>query len=195
VLIDRMADAHVNQVGTENLESTAMLVRHLADLGHRRIGMVAGLEGLTTTNERIDGYRLGLERSQLDFDRRLVVRGGSAARPARLAVRRLLGLGERPTALVVGNNYMTIGTVAAIREAGLSVPADVALVAFDDFEWADYFSPRLTTVAQPCHEMGAMAVRLLLSQLNGPPQPPRSIRLAPRFVHRESCGCRDGADG
>jgi LacI family transcriptional regulator len=195
VLIDRMADAHVNQVGTENLESTAMLVRHLADLGHRRIGMVAGLEGLTTTIERIDGYRLGLERSQLDFDRRLVVRGGSAARPARLAVRRLLGLGERPTALVVGNNYMTIGTVAAIREAGLSVPADVALVAFDDFEWADYFSPRLTTVAQPCHEMGAMAVRLLLSQLNGPPQPPRSIRLAPRFVHRESCGCRDGADG
>jgi LacI family transcriptional regulator len=104
-------------------------------------------------------------------------------------VRGLLALAEPPTALVVGNNYMTIGTMAAIRDAGLSVPSDVAVVAFDDFEWADLFSPRLTTVAQPCREMGASAVRLLLSQLNGPAQAPRSIRLAPRFIHRESCGC------
>jgi LacI family transcriptional regulator len=70
------------------------------------------------------------------------------------------------------------------------VPEDVALVAFDDFEWADLFTPRLTTVAQPCREMGASAIRLLLSRLSGALQPPRSIRLAPRFVHRESCGCR-----
>ncbi|MBJ7598911.1 MAG: LacI family transcriptional regulator [Candidatus Nephthysia bennettiae] len=189
VLIDRMADAHFSQVGTENLESTALLVRHLADLGHRRIGMVAGLHGLTTSGERIAGYRLGLERSHLDFDARLVVSGGSAAAPAREAVSGLLALAEPPTALVVGNNYMTIGTIAAIRDAGLSVPSDVAVVAFDDFEWADLFSPRLTTVAQPCREMGASAVRLLLSQLSGPAQAPRSIRLAPRFIHRQSCGC------
>ena len=195
VLIDRMADAEFSQVGTENVESTALLVRHLADLGHRRIGMVAGLEGLTTTSERISGYRLGLERSHLDFDSRLVVSGGSAAEPARLAVRELVGLREPPKALVVGNNYMTIGTMAALGEAGLSVPADIALVAFDDFEWADYFSPRLTTLAQPCREMGATAIRLLLSQLDGPAEPPRSVRLAPRFMHRESCGCGFGADG
>jgi LacI family transcriptional regulator len=189
VLVDRMADAQFSQVGTENLESTALLVRHLADLGHRRIGMVAGLAGLTTTGERISGYRLGLERSHLDFDPRLVVGGGSAAAPAREAVGGLLARAEPPSALVVGNNYMTIGTMAAIRDAGLSVPSDVAVVAFDDFEWADLFSPRLTTVAQPCREMGASAVRLLLSQLNGPAQPARSIRLAPRFMHRQSCGC------
>jgi LacI family transcriptional regulator len=194
VLIDRMADADFSQVGSENVESTALLVRHLADHGHRRIGMVAGLDGLTTTSERISGYRLGLERSHIDFDRRLVVGGGSAAEPARVAVRGLLGLTEPPKALVVGNNYMTIGTMAAIREAGLSVPADIAVVAFDDFEWADYFSPRLTALAQPCREMGAMAIRLLLSQLNGRAEAPRSIRLAPRFMHRESCGCGLTAD-
>lgn len=189
VLIDRMADDGFNQVGSENVESTALLVRHLADAGHRRIGLVAGLAGLTTTKERISGYRLGLERSHLDFDEGLVASGGSAAEPARLAVRALLGLPDPPGALVVGNNYMTIGTMAAIREAGLSVPRDIALVAFDDFEWGDYFSPRLTTMAQPCREMGAVAVRVLLSQLGNAAEPARSIRLAPRFVHRDSCGC------
>jgi len=189
VLVDRMADSQFSQVGSENVESTALLVRHMADLGHRRIGMVAGLRGLTTTGERIAGYRLGLERSHLDFDERLVVDGGSLAEPARIAVSGLLRLPDPPTGLVVGNNYMTIGTMAALRQAGLRVPADVAVVGFDDFEWADYFSPRLTTMAQPCREMGSSAVRLLLSQLTDPAQQPRSIRLAPRFVHRESCGC------
>jgi LacI family transcriptional regulator len=192
VLIDRMADSQFSQVGAENVESTALLVRHLADLGHTRIGMVAGLKGLKTTSERIAGYRLGLQRSRLDFDERLVVDGGSFAEPARLAVGSLLRASLRPSALVVGNNYMTLGTMAAIRGAGLTVPADVALVAFDDFEWAELFSPRLTTMAQPCREMGASAVRLLVSQLGGPAQVPRSIRLAPRFVHRESCGCAVG---
>ena len=65
----------------------------------------------------------------------------------------------------------------------------MALVAFDDFEWADLFTPRLTTMAQPCREMGASAVRLLLSRLADPRRAPRTIRLVARFMHRESCGC------
>ena len=189
VLVDRMANPDFDQVGTENVEATALLVRHLADRGHRRIAMMAGREGLATTEERVSGYRLGLERSHLDFDPGLLVAGRSVAEPARLAMAGLLALRPPPTGVVVGNNYMTIGTMRAIREAELRVPEDVALVAFDDFEWSDLFAPRLTTVAQPCREMGASALRLLLSRLNGAVQPPRSIRLAPRFVHRESCGC------
>lgn len=189
VLVDRMANSEFDQVGTENVESTALLVRHLADLGHRRIAMVAGLGGLTTTTERVIGYRLGLRRSRLRPDPRLVVSGASSAEPARRAVAGLLGLPKPPTALVVGNNYMTIGTIRALGEAGLAVPRDVAVVAFDDFEWADLFTPRLTTIAQPCREMGSSAVKLLLSRLNDPVQPPRSIRLAADFVHRDSCGC------
>jgi LacI family transcriptional regulator len=189
VLVDRMANAEFDQVGTENVESTALLVRHLADLGHRRIALIAGLEGLTTTTERLSGYRLGLRRSELRFDPQLVVNGGSAAAPARRAVAGLLTGARPPTALVVGNNYMTIGTMRALSEAGLGVPGDVAVVAFDDFEWADLFTPRLTTMAQPCREMGSSAVRLLLSRLNDPAQAPRSLRLAATFVHRDSCGC------
>jgi LacI family transcriptional regulator len=192
VLVDRMASVEFDQVGTENVEATALLVRHLADLGHRRIALVAGLDGLATTTERLNGYRLGLRRSGQEFVPELVVKGDSSAEPARRAVAGLLTLARPPTALVVGNNYMTIGAMRALREARLAIPGDVALVAFDDFEWADLFTPRLTTMAQPCREMGSSAVRLLLSQITDPGWAPRSIRLAAQFVHRESCGCGAG---
>src|SRR3989440_1214790 len=193
VLIDRMANPEFDQVGTENLESTALLVSHLADLGHRRIAIVAGLEGLATTTERLRGYRLGLRRSGLQFVPELAAAGDSMAEPARRAVAGLLRLASPPTALVVGNNYMTIGAMRALREAQLAIPDEVALVAFDDFDWADPFTPGLTTMAQPCREMGASAVRLLLSRLADPRRAPRTIRLVARFMHRESCGCSSGS--
>jgi LacI family transcriptional regulator len=101
----------------------------------------------------------------------------------------LLGLAEPPTAVVSGNNYMTIGILRALTDRGLRVPEDIALVAFDDFEWADLFSPRLTTIAQPCLEIGTQAVRLLLGRLADPALPPRTVRLEPEFMRRDSCGC------
>src|SRR3954468_3353006 len=90
VLLDRCLDAGLDQVGSENAEPTAELVTHLAGLGHRRIGMVAGLGGLATTDERIAGYRLGLERSGLAYDAALVEEGGSQRDLAREAAHRLL---------------------------------------------------------------------------------------------------------
>ncbi|HEV7898214.1 MAG TPA: LacI family DNA-binding transcriptional regulator [Planosporangium sp.] len=189
VLIDRLAAAEFDQVGTENEAPTADLVAHLAGHGHERIAMVSGLAGLSTTIERTAGYRRGLAGNGLDYDPALVVNGGSKPDLAQGAVRTLLALPRPPTALLVGNNAMTIGTMRALREAGLVVPRDIALAAFDDFEWADLFSPRLTTVAQPCLEIGAQAVRLLLSRLADPTLPPRTVRLEPSFRRRESCGC------
>jgi LacI family transcriptional regulator len=189
VLVDRMVGEAHDRVGPENVEATVTLVRHLADAGHRRIGFVAGLSGLATTAERLRGYALALRRSGLAHDPALVVEGASDAEPARAGVHSLLALRDPPTGLVVANNHMTIGAMRALREAGLAVPRDIALVAFDDFEWADLFAPRLTTMAQPARESGAEAVRLLVSRLRDPGQPPRAVRLAPQLVHRDSCGC------
>ena len=84
---------------------------------------------------------------------------------------------------------MTIGAMRALREAALRVPDDIALVAFDDFAWADLFQPRLTTIAQATAEIGEQAVAMLLSRVANPDLFPRRIQLEPRFVHRESCGC------
>jgi LacI family transcriptional regulator len=189
VLIDRLVSPDYDQVTVANVEPVAALVEHLAEIGHRRIGMVAGLDGLSTTHERVDGYQLGLARSGLRSDPRLVVDGRSTLAPARTATRRLLNRADPPTALVVGNNLMTIGAMHALRDLGLRAPEDVALASYDDFEWADLVAPRLTTVAQPAHDLGVQAVRLLLRRIAEPDAPPRTVRLKPTLMHRDSCGC------
>ncbi|MFE0327121.1 LacI family DNA-binding transcriptional regulator [Streptomyces sp. NPDC058960] len=180
-----------DQVCAENAEPMAHLVTHLVQLGHRRIGLVAGLPGLSTTSERISGYRHALAAAGLPYDERLVVHGDSAAEGAERATAALLTLAAPPTALVTANNAMTIGALRVLRTRGLSVPEDLALACFDDFPWADLFSPRLTAVSQPSREIGARAVRLLLERLEAPDRPSRTVRLPCAFVHRTSCGCPD----
>ncbi|MEX1659813.1 LacI family DNA-binding transcriptional regulator [Streptomyces pseudovenezuelae] len=205
VFLDRVIDgvgggpagAHVDgpqpfdQVCAENTEPMAGLVTHLAGLGHRRIGLVAGLPGLSTTAERITGYRQGLTSARLPYDDHLVVHGDSESAGAERATAALLALAAPPTALVTANNAMTIGTLRALRRHGLSVPDDLALCCFDDFAWADLFSPRLTAIAQPSREIGARAVRVLLERLDSPDRPARTVRLDCTFMHRTSCGCPD----
>jgi len=189
VLADRILDEGYDQVGPENTEPTARLVDHLAEVGHRRIAMIAGLAGLSTTEERLRGYRDGLSRNGIGHDEGLVDSGRSDSEGAAAAVARLLVAPDRPTAFITANNSMTIGAMRALREADLSVPEDVALVGFDDFPWADYFTPRLTVVAQPCADIGARAAQLLLRRLSNPDAPPETHRLPSRVIHRNSCGC------
>ncbi|MBD0844553.1 LacI family DNA-binding transcriptional regulator [Streptomyces sp. TRM68416] len=192
VFLDRLVDEaapHFDQVCAESAAPTARLVTHLADLGHRRIALVAGRPGLSTTGERITGYRHGLAHAGLPYDERLVVHGDSESAGAERATAALLSLAAPPTALVTANNAMTIGALRALRDRGLSVPDDIALCCFDDFAWADLFSPRLTAVAQPSKEIGAQAVRVLLDRLATPDRPSRTVRLDCAFVHRTSCGC------
>ncbi|MFJ4812351.1 LacI family DNA-binding transcriptional regulator [Streptomyces longwoodensis] len=201
VLLDRTVDTpagasaevddapRFDQVCAENTGPMSRLVTHLAERGHRRIALVAGLPGLSTTAERISGYRLGLAAAGLPYDERLLVHGDSASEGAQRATAGLLSLAVPPTALVTGNNAMTIGALRALRDRGRSVPEDLALCCFDDFAWADLFSPRLTAIAQPSREIGAAAVGVLLERLDTPRRPARTVRLPCAFVHRTSCGC------
>ncbi|MEU6655176.1 LacI family DNA-binding transcriptional regulator [Streptomyces sp. NPDC046900] len=189
VLIDRAAPVEVDQVATENTAAAAELVGHLAELGHRRIGMVSGRAGLSTTTERLAGYQEGLVTHGLSVDPALVVEGGSNPEQAHDRVLELLTRPSPPTGLFVGNNAMTIGAMRAIRELGMRVPEDVALVCFDDFQWADLFEPRLTTMAQQVAEIGRESLALLLSRLRQPDLPARRIRIQPQMKHRQSCGC------
>ncbi|MFI0444244.1 LacI family DNA-binding transcriptional regulator [Actinomadura sp. 6N118] len=189
VLVDRCASPRFDQVGSENIESSAHLVLHLAQLGHQRIGIVAGREGLMTSTERFKGYQTGLARAGLAFDPVLVGPGHSNATAAEAAALALMELPDPPTALFVANNHMTIGVMRALDKQGIRVPDDVALTMFDDFEWASIFRPRLTAIAQPIGEMATRSVQLLAERIADPDQPPRTVRLKPRFMHRDSCGC------
>lgn len=193
VLIDRVpADERpgVDAIGVVNDEPNAQLIDHLAEHGHTRIATITSRPGLTTTDERLAGYWMGIKRNGLAVDQDLVQVGvDGTGDTIDQAVTTLLSLPTPPTAIVLGNNLVTIGTMKALRLRGLEVPEDIALVAFDDFPWADLFHPRLTAISQPVDELGAQAVAMLLERLANPEIPPRHRRLQPTLMHRESCGC------
>jgi LacI family transcriptional regulator len=192
VQIDRVASADCDAVVVANADGARRLVRHVAACGHRRIGMLTGLAGLSSTRERINGYRAGLRDAGIAYDAKLLACGDYSAEPARRATSELLALPNPPTAIFASNNLMTLGAMQAFADHRLSVPDDIALVAFDDFAWTDLFKPHLTTVAQPCREIGATAVRLLLERLAESGLKPRLVRLPVTLRHRESCGCAAG---
>jgi len=189
VLVDRMMGEHFDQVGVENAQPTQALIEHLIAHGHRRIGFIAGRAGFSTTDERVAGYKAALQAAGLVFDPQLLVDGGSNTEPARQATVQLLALAAPPTAIMAGNNLMTLGAMQALREAQIEVPGQMALVGFDDFDWADLFVPRLSLIAQPVKALGARAVELLLQRMAAPGAPPQSVRLAPTLQLRNSCGC------
>ncbi|GAA3460712.1 LacI family DNA-binding transcriptional regulator [Saccharothrix longispora] len=177
VLVDRLTVAQdTDQVGPENVQATSTLVRHLAELGHRRIGLVSGTPGLATTDERVLGYRLGLGRAGLAWDESIVAP----------ALDPLLG---RVTAVVVGGHQVLVEVLRTARAHGVRIGSDLALVTYDEVEWAELVDPPLTTMAQPVEEIGRTAVRLLLDRIGDPSRPPETIRLPPTLLHRRSCGC------
>lgn len=191
VLMDRipaLAHDRVDAIGVHNTEPTAQLVDHLALLGHRRVAFVAGLPGLATSDERLAGFHEGVRRNGLDPDPGLVVVGGSDDSTSYAAVSELLTHPERPSAIVAGNNAMTIGALRAVHAQGLRVPDDIGLVGFDDFPWAALFEPRLTVVAQPLTTLGHRAAELLDERIADPSLPPREERLMTSLVVRSSGG-------
>lgn len=193
VFVDRFAPelglGPFDFVGTENVDATIAVVRHLAEHGHRRIGMVAGQAGSSTSTERIEGYQQALIGAGLPVDPDLIQSGESNEDSAERATRELLALRDPPTAVFSGNNRMTIGVMRALRKRGIVPPEGMALGVFDDFPWADLFSPRLTCASQQTDQIGARSVELLLARIAEPQRPQESIRYPSQFRRRNSCGC------
>jgi LacI family transcriptional regulator len=95
----------------------------------------------------------------------------------------------RPTAVIPANNYMTVGVLKWLRQAGLAVPRDVALAGFDDFEWSDLIDPPLTAVAQNWTAIGQRAIDMLTERIASPDRPLRTERIVASLMVRQSCGC------
>lgn len=189
VLVDHLLTQGFDQVGVKNKQAVQELIAHLIGHGHSRIGFISGAAWNSTSAERLDGYRAALKSAGLSYDEALVRCGESAIEPARVAMRQLLALDSRPSAIMTSNNLMTIGAMRALREARIDVPRGIALVGFDDFDWADLFSPRLTVMAQPLEEIGAKAINLLIKRIKNPEGNRQTIRLSPTIQIRNSCGC------
>jgi len=191
VLMDRLSrGSPFDQVGTDNTEPVARLVDHLALVhGHRRIGFISGLQGLGTTDERLAGYRLGVARSAIDGDPALICDGGSSQQGGVQASTALLDLARPPTAVIAGNNAMTVGALRLLNSRGVRVPAQLAIASFDDFEWASLLASPLTSIAQDWDTIGTRAVEVLMGRLDTAHDPLVFERVATSMVIRNSCGC------
>ena len=190
VSIDRSLFAlGIDSVLVDNVAGACKAVEHLITLGHRRIGVVTGIPGITTTEERLTGYKRALETHGIPFDPTLVAVADSRVEGGKFGTLQLLTQGTaRPTAFFVMNGLMVIGALQAITKVGLRCPQDIALVGFDDFEWAAVMHPRLTTVRQPTYEIGRRAAQLLFERLEKRDSVPQEVRLLPQLIIRESCG-------
>src|SRR5262245_909232 len=171
-----------------NSEGAHMAVTHLLELGHRRIATITGPIEMEVSIDRRDGYKRALLEAGLPISSDLIVAGDFTQERGYEAMVRLLSLPQRPTAIFAASDSMAIGALRAIREAGLSVPGDIALVSFDDLPVAGFADPPLTTVHQPVLELGAKAVELLIERIKEPDRAPLHVRLPTRLVVRKSCG-------
>jgi LacI family transcriptional regulator len=190
LFLDRRSALPCDQVYSECVESTYHLTAHLAAQGHRRIGYIRGSATSMSAQDRLAGYRKAVAELDLDDDPRLVIAGESDERITEQRVTAHLATADEPaTALVVSNNQMTLGTMRAIRQCRLKVARDIALVCYDDFEWADLFDPRITAMAQDAATLAGRAVDLLLARIKSPARPPQAMTVPTEFRHRDSCGC------
>jgi LacI family transcriptional regulator len=165
-------------------------VDHLVGLGHRAIAHIGfSPPGFVATDARLNSYRESLTAHGIAPDDRLVAYGAFSAESGHTAMQELLARGgERPTALLAGNDTIALGAMAAITDAGLSVPDDIAIVGFDDLPFAAQLRPALTTVRNPGVEQGRQAAQLLIRLLKGEPIAQRRIALPTELIIRDSCG-------
>lgn len=186
VLDRRMPGADVDVVRGTSVKGSHRLIEYLLEMGHRRIAVLTGPEAVSTSDERIEGYRQALTEAGIPYDGRLILRGDFSVEGGAAAAEGFLQLDPRPTAIFATNNFLAIGALRALRAAGISVPADVSLVAFDDLP--EYVVDRwITVMAQPAYEMGKTATELLLRRINGVEKAgPQEIALPTTFICRSS---------
>ncbi|MEX5262059.1 LacI family DNA-binding transcriptional regulator [Kocuria sp. CPCC 205263] len=186
----------VPSIGSTNWAGGHEATTHLLGLGHRRIGHLSGAGGSVPARERLAGYRSALEDAGVPHDPGLVTGGGFSYEAGFAGAQELLELEDPPTALFAASDEAALGAFEAARQAGLRVPEDLSVVGFDDTLLARWASPKLTTVRQPLHAMGEMAVERAITLLAGGSRRVHPLQLQTSLVERSSTAPpRGAADG
>ncbi|MGH7474885.1 MAG: LacI family DNA-binding transcriptional regulator [Longimicrobiales bacterium] len=189
VLLNCRADGPYDSITIANERGTRAVVRHLSALGHRRIAMIKGPDGNFDAAERLRGYRKGMREAGVTSTSALELPGAFTDASGYAAAKHLLRMRPRPTAVLAANDTTALGALSALREAGVAVPDDIAVVGFDDIPMARYLNPPLTTVHVSIRELGKRAVERLLTALDDKDaHEPREDVLPTRLVVRGTCG-------
>lgn len=186
ISVSRYPDEEVSYVDVDNAGGARMATEHLLRLGHQRIATITGPLGMMAGQERLKGYRQALTLRGLPVDEALIIEGDFTEDGGKAAMRQLLA--KEPTAVFAASDMMAIGAMKAIKEAGLRVPDDVAVVGFDDLPLSSVVEPALTTVRQPIERMGTMSAEVLISLIEQETESPQHLVLPTQLVVRSSCG-------
>jgi LacI family transcriptional regulator len=190
VLVNRMTEGHeLPAVAGDDAAGIGLAVRHLVELGHRRIAHLAGPQDTSTGVVRRSSFESALRGLGVPVAvRRVVLASAYSEAAGAEAMRTLLKQDRAVTAVVAANDLIALGALAVFAERGLQCPQDVSLVGYNDMPFLDKLCPPLTSVRIPHYEIGAEAARLLLEQLEGEPRQPRTVLLSPTLVVRQSTG-------
>lgn len=191
VLVDRRIESNrYDTVVSDNVQGAYEAVSLLIGLGHRRIGFVGGIPNVSSSRERRIGYERALAHHGVPFCEELVREGVRPKENGRHLTGELLRLADPPTAVFTNSNLLSVGAIAAIRECGLRIPDDIALVGYDELPWGlgEALSPPLTLVRQPSYEMGRRAAEMLMRRMAEPDRPAAICVLSPELAPGGSCG-------
>ena len=188
VLINRTTDGHrVDSVVPDDRRGTAQAVEHLVDPGHRRIAHVGGPRNTTSGRLRRAAFRDALRQHGLPADAGVIREAsGFTEEAGHAAATRLLDAAEPPTAIVAANDLLAFGCLSAIADRGLSCPADISVIGFNDIIFADRAAPALTTVHFSHADLGRVAAELLLRRLDDPSTEPELVVIETSLVRRKS---------
>jgi LacI family transcriptional regulator len=186
VLMDRLFDLDLDQVGVENQRPMETVVADLAARGHQRMALIAGDLDVPTLRERHQGFVAGANRAGLRTSDQLICTGAVTEGEARNQVTGLLATADRPSAVIAASTVLAAGSLYAVQDACLSIPGDLAFATFDGFAYADLFQPQLTTIRQPAFEVGVQAMKLLAERMRKPRGRRKTIRLDPVIENRGS---------
>jgi len=189
ILMDRVVQNYqFDTVSVDNVDGAYTATKHLIDIGYHDIAILGGNVKLSTGRGRYDGYVKAMQEAQLPIKQEYVMFGNFTEIDGYRLTKDMMSQAKPPQAIFVNNNLSTMGALKAIRELGLRMPQDIAVVGFDDIPMATELITPLTVVAQPTQEIGEEAVRLLLRRLNSPEASIQSLLLQTQLIIRESCG-------
>jgi LacI family transcriptional regulator len=190
VLLGQLPNTGIPFVDVDNVGGARLAVEHLTGLGHRRIGLITNAPPpYTASADRLAGYRQALLDVGIPYDESLVRYGDFTPHSGQAAMMDLLSLSPRPSAVFVASDAVALGALRVLRQAGLTIPDDLALVGFDDIPLAEFVDPPLTTVRIPARGLGWGAADLLMRLLDGEEEIRNpTIVLETELVVRESSG-------
>ncbi len=184
-------------VEVDNEGGILQALQHLVDHGHRRILFVAGDDSdfLSDSLRRLQAYRAGVEKFNLDRDPDLIVYANHNQPKGREVIEDVINRRVSFSAILASNDESAIGAIEALHQAGLMVPQDVAVIGFDDRFDAKAQVPQLTTIHHPMYEMGYQSVKLFVELANGRANRDTVVKIPTHLMVRETCGCRPGDPG